>query len=46
MRGGSVRRRIESMEQLPTLNQQNNGSNLGSMARESTRAIENTYSFM
>ena len=45
MRGGSVRRRIESMEQLPTLNQQNNGGNLPT-ARESTRAIENTYSFM
>nr|CAH0102776.1 unnamed protein product [Daphnia galeata] len=39
MRGESVRRRIESMEQLP-LNQQNNAGNSGS-----SRAIENAYSF-
>ena len=41
MRGGSVRRRIVSMEHLPPTNQQSNGTNLGS-----SRAIENTYSFM
>lgn len=41
MRGESVRRRIESMEQLlPVLNQQNNAGSSGS-----TRAIENAYSF-
>ncbi|KZS12088.1 SH2B adapter protein 3 [Daphnia magna] len=40
MRGESVRRRIESMEQLPSLNHQNNGGNSGS-----SRAIENAYSF-
>ncbi|EFX65764.1 hypothetical protein DAPPUDRAFT_65270, partial [Daphnia pulex] len=39
VRGESVRRRIESMEQLP-LNQQNNAGNSGS-----SRAIENAYSF-
>ena len=40
MRGESVRRRIESMEQLPSLNQQNNAGSSGS-----SRAIENAYSF-
>lgn len=40
MRGESVRRRIESMEHLPSLNQQNNAGSSGS-----SRAIENAYSF-